>query len=111
MERIRPPNGELVAEVRLTKLISEKIEVETGASEGGVLEPVAFTWQGRRYEVRAVLRAWVDHGFGTNEVTRTWFNRRHRNYYRVEADDGKVYELYLNRGGKRREWVLVKQLD
>ena len=92
------------------KLISERIEVETAAPEGGVRQPVAFTWRGKRYEVRRVMSAWVDTGFGVGEVTRTWYNRRHRNYFRVEAEDGQVYEFYLDRSGRRREWVLARRL-
>jgi hypothetical protein len=96
--------------VRPTKLISEKIEVEIATSPGGVQEPVAFTWRGRRYGVRRIVNVWVDHSFGAGEVTRTWYRRRHRNYYRVEADDGEVYEFYLDRSGKLREWVLARLL-
>jgi hypothetical protein len=92
------------------KLISEAIKVETAAPGGGVREPVAFTWRGKRYEVRRVINMWVDASFGAGEVTRTWYNRRHRNYYRVEADDGQIYEFYLDRSGKRREWVLARRL-
>lgn len=85
--------------------------METAAVvEGGVREPVAFTWRGRRYEVHQIINAWVDMGFGAGETTRTWYNRRHRNYYRVEADDGEKYELYLDRSGKRRDWVLARCL-
>ena len=60
--------------------------------------------------MRRAVNTWVDTSFGAGEVTRTWYNRRHRNYYRVEADDGEVYEFYLDRSGKRREWVLARSL-
>lgn len=91
-------------------LISESIRVETASPTGGVRDPVAFTWRGRRYEVRKLLTVWTDAGFGAGEVTRTWYRWRHRNYYRVEADDGEVYELYLDRSGSRRDWVLARRL-
>ncbi|MEI6501602.1 MAG: DUF6504 family protein [Armatimonadota bacterium] len=98
------------AEVPPTKLISERIQVETSAPEEGVREPIAFTWRGQRHAIRTIVNAWVDTGFATGETTRTWYNRRHRNYYRVEADDGQRYEFYLDRSGNRREWVLARQL-
>lgn len=97
-------------EDRPTKLISEKIGVEMEARGGGLREPVAFTWRGKRYEIRQLVNAWVDTGFGAGEKTRTWYNRRHRNYYRVEADDGQIYEFYLDRSGQRRDWVLARRL-
>lgn len=93
-----------------TNLISERIEVELSDPEHSLREPVAFTWRGKRYAVRAVLTAWVDAGFGAGEVTRTWYRRRHRNYYRVETDEGEIYEIYLDRSGSRREWVLAKRM-
>lgn len=97
-------------EVPPTKLISERIQVETSPAAEGLREPVAFTWCGKRYAIRAIVNAWVDTGFATGETTRTWYNRRHRNYYRVEADDGQRYELYLDRSGNRRDWVLTRLL-
>lgn len=87
-------------------LISESIVVEMREGAGGLLEPGAFTWRGDRYEVARVLQAWFDTGFVAGERTRTWYRRRHRNCYRVEATDGRVYELYLDRAGGRRDWVL-----
>lgn len=91
-------------------LISEKIRIETSAPTAGLKEPVAFTWRGHRYAIVRLVKAWVDAGFGAGEATRTWYNRRHRNYYRVEADDGEMYELYLDRSGKRRDWYLARRL-
>jgi len=34
--------------------------------------------------------------------------RHHRNYYHVETDTGERFEIYLDRGAKRPEWVLLK---
>lgn len=90
--------------------MNERIKVEAEAPAGGVREPVAFTWRGRRYEVSEILEAWVDAGFGAGEKTRTWYNRRHRNYYRVKADDGETYVIYLDRSGSRRDWILARKL-
>ena len=93
-----------------TKLIEERIEVGVEARPSGLQEPAFFTWRGRRYEVRRIVSAWVDKGFAAGEVTRRWWRRRHRNYYRVQADDGQVYEIYLDRGGSKRDWYLARVL-
>lgn len=90
------------------QIISEDIQVEMTTE--GLAVPVAFTWRDRRVVIRRVLAAWVDTGFGAGEVTRTWYRRRHRNGYRVLADDGLLYEFYLNRSGSRRQWVLARCL-
>ena len=96
--------------VSTTELVNERITVEAEAPAGGVREPVAFTWRGRRYEVTEILAAWVDAGFGAGEKTRPWYNRRHRNYYRVRADGGETYVIYLDRSGSRRDWILSRKL-
>lgn len=93
------------------QLINERITVELHAPGGGVREPLAFTWRGHRYEVREIVSAWVDHGFGAGEATKTWYNRRHRNYYRLAADDGRLYDIYLDRSGSRREWILARVME
>lgn len=90
------------------QVISEDISVEM--TTAGPAVPVAFTWRGRRVMIRRVLAAWVDTGFGAGEVTRTWYRRRHRNLYRVLAEDGRLYEFYLDRSGSRRQWVLARCL-
>lgn len=96
---------------RRTELISERIEVELSDDERALRVPVAFTWRGQRYVIRQIVSVWVDAGFGAGEVTRTWYRRRHRNAYRVETEGGEVFEVYLDRGGSRRDWVLAKKLE
>lgn len=92
-------------------LISERIEVELSGGPGELHEPLAFAWRGERYEVAQVLSAWTEVGFGAGERTRTWYRRRHRNHWQVRTVDGAVYELYLDRSGSRREWVLARKLS
>ncbi len=59
-----------------------------------------------------VVQAWQDYGFGaTHPAARNWRTRRHRNYYLVRAEDGRLYELYLDRGAKRRQWYLYRRLE
>ena len=92
-------------------LISEPIEVEMRGGALAMKQPAAFVWRGRRYEITRVLDFWFDTGFGAQQRGKRWWMRRHRNVYRVEADDGHIYELYLDRGGKQFEWHLYRRLD
>jgi len=87
--------------------ICEPIEVETTESVAGRKEPAAFTWRGTRYVIEEIVSAWTDAG----SPTRKWYQRRYRNYYRVRADDGKLYEIYLERPTPRRLWFLSKCLS
>lgn len=89
--------------------IGEAVAVEQAE---GSAAPAAFTWRGATLRVVEVVGAWQDYGFGaTHPAARNWRTRRHRNYYRVRAEDGRLYELYLDRGAKRRGWYLYRCLE
>ncbi len=92
-------------------LISARIEVETAETEAGMRVPAAFIWDGTRYEIERILDFHFDTGFGAQKRGKAWHTRRHRNCYRVEASDGHIYDIYLDRAGGRREWVLYQRLE
>jgi len=92
-------------------LISEPIEVELRETEMAVREPASFVWDGTRYEIVRIIDFWFDTGFGAQKRGRAWYTRRHRNYYRVQASDGHIYELYLDRSGRRMQWHLYRRID
>jgi hypothetical protein len=52
--------------------------------------PTSFTWRDEEYAVVEVLRAWTDHGFGPFRKGGRWWQRRHRDYFRVRTEDGGV---------------------
>ena len=68
--------------------------------------PTSFIWRNTEYqvaEVRSVRRVL--------DFQRSWWRRRHRDYYVVKTDTGETFELYFNRGPGRRYWVLYRRLD
>ena len=85
----------------------EMIEVEVDSGE-----PRALIWRGNKYEVEKVLKAWHDFGFplGMKPKAAGWRVRHRRDYFRVLTNDGASFEIYYDRGRKRKEWVLSKQL-
>ena len=87
------------------ELLSEPIEVEMPQDLVVLPHPLAFTWRGERYEVARLLEMWTDAGFGDRRKGKHhWWERRHRNCFRVETTDGNRWDLYLDRGGGRRKW-------
>jgi len=89
------------------EFIDEPIEVEYDSIQFG---PTAFVWRSARYQVAQVLEAWQDWRTPASAPhARGWRHRRHRNYYTVRTTDGQVFELYLDRAGGRRDWVLLKR--
>ena len=95
----------------LPKFIGEPIEVELGGPPDGVLAPVRFTWRGRIFQVVAIHRVFAEAGWPRTARSRAWWLKRHRNHFIVRADDGHVYQLTLDRSGRKRQWLLLKQLE
>ncbi len=90
------------------EFIGEPVEV---LHAEGVATPTAFIWRGTALRVVEVIEAWQDYGFGaTHPAARNWRTRRHRNWYRVRAEDGCLYELYLDRGARQPRWYLYRRL-
>jgi len=95
------------------EFIGEAIDVTQ--AEGGPA-PAALVWRGASYRVRRVLASWQDSGQGAaGPHSGNWRTRHHRNYYHVECDGGRRFEIYLDREAvpspakrKRRRWILVK---
>ena len=92
--------------------------------------PDGFTWQGRTYRVEAVLREWHDYRLrGKSESfyvkERGSFRAKAaeqrgswgvgRDYYRVRADTGEVFDIYYDRAPKgpgkgKGSWFLLRQI-
>ncbi len=87
--------------------IGEVIDVEC---EGEVKRPARFRWRGREYRVVQILASWQDFAMPHGVRKVNFKMRHHRNYYHVQTESGERFELYLDRGAKQPEWVLLKDL-
>ena len=89
--------------------VGEPVSVEP---EGAGKAPAQFVWRGQVFHVREILHSWSDWHFGEGSHTRSWRNRRHRNYFQVRTPRGD-FELYVDRGvrGERSVWILARTLD
>jgi hypothetical protein len=81
----------------LSKRYDQEVEVERDAGM-----PAAFSWRGRRWLVADVIGRWRIEG-------RWWAEGRDREYWRVEARGGAVFDLYHDRLGGR--WHLERVWD
>ena len=81
----------------MTKHYDEQVRVERDAGM-----PSAFEWRGRRYEIADVIGRWRIEG-------RWWADGRDREYWRVEARGGAVWDLYNDRLGDA--WHLERLWD
>ena len=113
------------------RFVGETIEVSFPDSARLVKKPgapVSFTWRGKIYRIARVVAEWHEHSRFPHGVE-SWscppYAVRSRSahgswgvgrvYYRVETDEGMVFELYYDRRprGQRREgqWVLFARCD
>ena len=67
--------------------------------------PAGFRWEGKEYRIAEILEFRRELDF-----KRSWWRRRHRDWYKVRTSDGHVFELYFHRGPGRRYWVLLREL-
>ena len=95
------------------QFIGKQIQVTTG---GEVKAPTSFLLDGREYTISEIIEDWPDYGFGRNPASRKrWWQRHHRNYYRVRTTGGEVFEIYYDRGTslkhpEHKKWFLTRQL-
>ena len=95
------------------QFFSREIEV-TVSSE--LMAPTSFRLGDQEHVISGILEAWHDYGFGRPPLRRKkWWQRRHRNYYRVKTTEGAVFEIYYDRGTslehpEYKKWYLYRQL-
>jgi hypothetical protein len=88
---------------------SEEIEV---TRDERTKNPASFVWKGNKYAVKEVIAFWPDFSYPKSGAKRKrWWQRRHRNYYRVLTEDDQVFEIYLDRGSEKETWVLYSKLE
>jgi hypothetical protein len=83
--------------VEVSKRYDHEVEVERDAGM-----PSAFRWRGRHWLVADVIGRWRIEG-------RWWAEGRDREYWRVEARGGAVFDLYHDRLAGR--WHLERVWD
>ncbi len=95
------------------QFFSKEIEVTVG---GELRAPLSFRLGEEEYVISEVLEAWSDYGFGLSSLRRgRWWQRRHRNYFRVKTTQSEVFEIYYDRGTslehpELKKWFLSRQL-
>jgi len=95
------------------QFFGQEIKVTTS---GEVRVPASFRLGDREYVISEIIEAWPDHGFGRSTSRHPrWWQRHHRNYYRVKTTQGEIFEIYYDRGTnlkypERKKWFLHRQL-
>ncbi|MCK4385061.1 MAG: hypothetical protein KAW52_02235 [candidate division Zixibacteria bacterium] len=88
---------------------SDKIEL---IQDEKTKNPVSFVWRDKEYKIKEVIAFWPDYSYSKSGAKRNrWWQRRHRNCYRVLTDEDEVFEIYFDRGSKEEEWILYTKLE
>lgn len=80
--------------------VSEKIEVFFARKPG---PPTSFVWRGRTFKIIKCKFQGRKLDFG-----KRWWQRHHKDYYIVEDENRNIFQIYYNRGPRRKYWVLLK---
>ncbi len=92
----------------LMEFICEKIKV-TYDREDFLIK--GFIWRDKEYKIIEIISTWQDWKFSSSlSSKRTWLQRHHRNYFIVKTDTAEIFQIYLDRKGNKREWILLKKL-
>ncbi|HUR50947.1 MAG TPA: DUF6504 family protein [Mycobacteriales bacterium] len=85
----------------MTRLHADPVEVRTAAAADGPV-PEQFLWRGRLYLVREVLARWTASGTwwkaDSAPADDTGVGEREQQWWRVEADSGRLAALSGGRG-------------
>jgi len=74
--------------------------------------PRLIRWSDDEIKVVKTLNSWQDWGFAKGVQKKNWRARRHRNYFQVECEDQKIYEIYLDRQDlENKAWYLYRVFD
>jgi hypothetical protein len=93
----------------MPEFFSDEIEV---TRDEKTRSPISFVWRDKEYRIEEIIAFWPDFSHSESGSKRKrWWQRRHRNYYRVLTQNEEVFEIYLDRGSKAEKWILYTRLD
>lgn len=95
------------------RFFGEQIDV---ATEKFSAIPVSFFIGEEWHKVNEILLVWHDYKFPNDDRKHRWWQRKHKNFYRLSAVGGRIFEIYfdLDSRGKNsdsRRWYVTKEFD
>jgi hypothetical protein len=90
-------------------------QIDVTVDDGGVQRPIAFAFDDESHDIKLILHYREDTDFGKgHRGSHRWWQRHHRNYYRVKTTNNELFEIYHDRGASTehrdvRQWYLTRQ--
>ena len=97
----------------MSQFIGKEITVQVA---GELNQPASFRLDKQEYLIAEITESWPDYGFGRSITGRKrWWQRHHRNYYRVRTTADELFEIYYDRGVNKknphyRKWYVSRKL-
>lgn len=92
----------------MPEFVSEEIDV---THDEMTRNPASFIWRGKEYKIKEVIAFWPNFSYPKSGGKRKrWWQRKHRNYYRVLTEGEEIFEIYFDRGSKKEAWILYAKL-
>ena len=94
------------------RFFGQQISVERDAD---TREPLAFSFGKETHRVERIMTSWQDYDFPSDGRKHRWWQRHHRNYYRILTTEGRHFEIYYDRGvsmdnPKYMRWYVTQEL-
>ncbi len=96
-----------------SQFVGKEITVQTS---GELSRPVSFRLDKQEYRIVEITESWPDYGFGRSVTgQKRWWQRHHRNYFRVRTETGELFEIYYDRGVNKkhpefRKWYASRKI-
>ena len=96
------------------RFFGKRVDVVT---DEGSPNPTELAFEGEIHAVSEILLMWRDYSFPSNFRRHSWWQRRHRNYYRLRTNQERIFQLYFDRGtGKKsdgpvRRWYITREFS
>ena len=94
------------------RFFGQQISVER---DDDTREPLAFSFREEFHRVERIMTSWQDYDFPSDGRKHRWWQRHHRNYYRILTTEGRHFEIYYDRGvsmdnPKYMRWYVTREL-
>ena len=90
-------------------------QIDVTVDDGKVQKPTAFAFDDESHDIKLILHYREDADFGKgHRGSHRWWQRHHRNYYRVKTTNNELFEIYHDRGASTehrdiRQWYVTRQ--
>ncbi len=78
--------------------------------------PASFFIEEEFHKVDEIFLVWHDYKFPDDDRKHRWWQRKHKNFYRLSTVAGRIFEIYFDldsrsKNSDSRRWYVTKEFD